>query len=61
MKTKKGEIPRFIKDIYIAALKENLPLKKLMFNAIETDYNRTRMRAAHFVNYYIVEKNDNNK
>jgi len=50
----KNKISKHIKDIYIAALKEKIPLRKIMYNGVINKYNKGRMRAASFVNYYLV-------
>ena len=51
-----SKIPKHIKDIYIVALKMGAPLRKMLYNGIENKYNYGRMRAANFINYYIISE-----
>lgn len=55
----KSEMPKHIRDIYIAALKEKIPLRKLMFNGVINKYNQGRMRAASFISHYIITEKTN--
>lgn len=52
---KTNKIKKHIKDIYHHALKLTSPLRKMIHTGVDTPYNSRKMRAAFFIQYYIIE------
>jgi len=52
-------IPKWIKDIYYHALKLNKPLRKIIDAGVPNKYNYGKTKAAYFVQYYLIEDEDN--
>lgn len=50
-----NKIEKHIGDIYYHALKLTLPLRKMIYVGIDNKYNFRKMRAAFFVQYYVIE------
>ena len=50
--------PKHIKDIYYHALKLNLPLRKMIYTGVENKYNYGKIKAAYFVQLYLIEDED---
>jgi len=53
-----NKMPEHIKLIYIVALKYNAPLRKMLWLGVENKYNNGNLKAAYFIQHYLIE-NDN--